>query len=150
MPSLFDENDYKEIRKRIEKLTASNQRQWGKMNVAQMLAHCSIGFEIAIGKLPFEDKSNFITRTLVKGVVLNLVKKGYFGKNQITFSIYRIKDEKVFETEKVRLLGSIDTFYKLSSENEIVRHPYFGRLSKDDWGVLQYVHTSHHLTQFSA
>ena len=150
MKSLFSESDYNEIRKRIENLTANNQRQWGKMSVAQMLAHCSIGFEIAIGKLPFQDKSNFIMRTLVKTLVLSLVKKGNFWKNQRTFSIYRIKGDREFDLEKARLIESIDSFYKLSNKNEIIRHPYFGNLSKDDWGVLQYVHTNHHLTQFSA
>lgn len=150
MKSLFSESDYKEIRKRLENLTTNNQRQWGKMNIAQMLAHCSIGFEIVIGKLPFEDKSNFITRTVVKKIVLILVKKGDLGKNQRTFSIYKIGDEKEFEREKARLLENIEAFYKLGDKNEIGRHPYFGKLSKDDWGAMQYVHTNHHLTQFSA
>jgi len=150
MKSLFTESDYKEIRKRIESLTVTNQRQWGKMNSAQMLAHCSIGFEIVIGKLPFEDRSNFILRTLIKNIVLHLIRKGYFAKNQRTFSIYRINDDKEFQAEKARLLESIDAFYKLGDKNEIGRHPYFGWLSKDDWGAMQYVHTNHHLTQFSA
>ena len=150
MKSLFSESDYKEIRKRIENMSPNNQRQWGKMNVAQMLAHCSIGFEIAIGKLHYGDKSNFITRTLVRKIVLNLVKKGDLGKNQRTFSIYKIKDEKEFEAEKARLLGNIEAFYKLGDKNELNRHPSFGKLSKNDWGALQYLHTNHHLTQFSA
>jgi hypothetical protein len=148
--SLFNEIDYREIRERIESLTPGNQQQWGKMNVAQMLAHCSIGFEIVIGKLPFEDKSNFILRTVVKMIVLYLVKKGDMGKNQRTFSIYRITGDREFETEKARLLENIDSFYKLARKIEIGRHPYFGELSKDDWGAMQYVHTHHHLTQFSA
>ncbi len=29
MKSLFNETEYKEIRKRIENLTTNNQRQWG-------------------------------------------------------------------------------------------------------------------------
>jgi len=150
MKSLFSESDYKEIRKRIEDMSPNNQRLWGKMNVAQMLAHCSIGFEIVIGKLPFEDKSNLIMRTLVKKIVLNLVKKGVFWKNQRTFSVYKITGDKEFETEKERLLKNVDAFYKLIEKNEICPHPYFGELSKDEWGALQYVHTNHHLTQFSA
>lgn len=150
MKSLFSESDYKEIRTRIENLTAKNQRQWGKMNIAQMLAHCSIGFEIVIGKLPFQDKSNFVLRTLGKKIVLYMVKRGDLGKNQSTFSIYKIRGEKEFESEKARLLENIDSFYKLGYKNEIGRHPYFGELSKEDWGAMQYVHTNHHLMQFSA
>lgn len=150
MKSLFNEVEYSEIRKRVENLKPDNARQWGKMTIAQMLAHCSIGFEKAIGKLPFEDKSNFIMRTLVKKIVLNAVKKGDLGKNQKTFPDYEIKNDKDFETEKARLLENLDTFYKFGDKDEIGRHPYFGKFSKDYWGALQYVHTNHHLTQFSA
>lgn len=150
MKSLFNEAEYKEIRNRVENLQANNPRQWGNMNIAQMMAHCSIGFEKAIGKLPFEDKSNFIMRTLVKRIVLNAVKKGDLGKNQKTFPEYAIAEDKDFDTEKKRLLENIDQFYHFGEKNEIGIHPYFGKFTKENWGALQYVHTNHHLTQFSA
>lgn len=150
MKSLFNEAEYQEIRKRVETLQANNTRQWGKMTIAQMMAHCSIGFEKAVSVLPFEDKSNFIMRTLVKRIVLNAVKKGDLGKNQKTFPDYAISEDKDFDTEKRRLLENIDRFYKYGEKNEIGKHPYFGKFSKDNWGALQYVHTNHHLTQFSA
>ena len=149
MKSLFNESDYKEIRKRIEDLTDGNLRQWGKMEIAQMLAHCSVGFEMAIGKVPFVDKSNFFTRAIMKKMVLRMIEKGDFGKNLMTFSIYRIKNDRSFEREKARLMENIDAFYRLADKKEFVRHPYFGELSKEHWGTLQYVHTRHHLSQFS-
>ena len=150
MKSLFNEAEYREIYQRVESLQADNSRQWGKMTIAQMMAHCSIGFENAIGNLPFEDKSNFIMRTLVKKIVLNAVKKGNLGKNQKTFPDYAVAEDKDFTTEKKRLLENLNAFYKYGQKNNIGRHPYFGKFSKDNWGTLQYVHTKHHLTQFSA
>ncbi len=38
-----------EIISRISKLTPQTQRQWGKMNVNQMLYHTSAGLKIAYG-----------------------------------------------------------------------------------------------------
>ena len=38
MNNLFGQSDVSQILERIEKLTPGSQRQWGKMNVAQMLA----------------------------------------------------------------------------------------------------------------
>ena len=70
------------------------------------------GFEKATGKLPFEDKSNFLMRTLVKKIVLNAVKKGDLGKNQKTFPDYEITDERDFNKEKKRLLENLDAFYQ--------------------------------------
>ncbi len=150
MKSLFNESDYQEIRRRLETLQADNSRQWGKMNVAQMMAHCSLGFEQATGKIPFKDKSNFIMRSLVKRIVLKAVKKGDLGKNQKTFPEYIVAGEKDFRKEKQRLLQNIDDFYHSGCKNSMGRHPYFGEFSKDDWGALQYIHTIHHLKQFSA
>ncbi|MDP9042261.1 MAG: DUF1569 domain-containing protein [Bacteroidota bacterium] len=150
MKSLFNESEYLEIRKRAETLQTDNTRQWGKMTIAQMMAHCSAGFEQAIGKTPFKDKSNFIMRSLVKRIVLKAVKKGDFGKNQKTFPEYVVTGEKDFQMEKQRFLQNIDDFYQSGYKNILGRHPYFGKFRKDDWGALQYAHTLHHLKQFSA
>lgn len=150
MKSLFNEVEYKEIRNRIENLKPDNAKQWGKMTIAQMMAHCSAGIELALGKTPFVDKSNFIMRTLVKKIVINAVKKGDLGKNQKTFPEFVVNEDKEFDKEKSRLLENLDSFYKFGQQNEIGRHPYFGKFSKENWGALQYVHSDHHLTQFSA
>ncbi|GGB12707.1 DUF1569 domain-containing protein [Puia dinghuensis] len=150
MRSLFNENEFREIRQRVASLHSNNVRKWGKMQIAQMMAHCSIGFEKATGKLPFEDKSNLLMRTLVKKIVLNAVKKGDLGQNQKTFPDYQIADERDFDTEKKRLLENLDAFYQMRAGTGPGRHPYFGKFSKEDWGALQYLHTDHHLKQFSA
>ena len=51
MKNLFEPETVDEVIARIDKLQAASQRQWGKMDVAQMMAHCSITMEIASGKL---------------------------------------------------------------------------------------------------
>ena len=40
--NLFDPSVKQEIIDRINKLTPQTQRQWGKMNVSQMLAHVQL------------------------------------------------------------------------------------------------------------
>src|SRR6478609_1402791 len=143
MKSIFNENEYKEIQKRIENLKPNAQRQWGTMTVAQMMAHCSIGLENALAKTPFENKGNFILRTLVKKIVLNAVKKGDLGKSQKTFPMFLITDERNFEIEKARLIQNLNEFYAKGNEMEIGTPPYFGKFSKDNWGELQYAHFNH-------
>ena len=48
--NLFDTTVKQEIIDRINKLTPQSQRQWGKMDVAQMLAHCQMPLGVATGK----------------------------------------------------------------------------------------------------
>ena len=50
MRNLFQPEAVQEVMNRIEELKPTSQRQWGKMDVAQMMAHCSAALEMASGK----------------------------------------------------------------------------------------------------
>src|SRR5215469_3325977 len=50
MKNLFEPGAVQEVMTRIEQLKPSSQRGWGKMDVAQMMAHCSAALEMASGK----------------------------------------------------------------------------------------------------
>ena len=51
MKNLFEKEAMDEVIGRIDSLRPAAQRQWGKMDVAQMLAHCSGVLDMASGKL---------------------------------------------------------------------------------------------------
>src|SRR5579864_5187817 len=50
MKNLFEKEAVDEVISRIDKLQPATQRQWGKMDVAQMMAHCSGALDMASGK----------------------------------------------------------------------------------------------------
>ena len=43
MKNLFEPATVEEVKQRMAQLRPDSERQWGKMNVAQMVAHCSWG-----------------------------------------------------------------------------------------------------------
>lgn len=47
--NLFDNIVKEELIERINRLTPETERKWGKMNVAQMLAHLQMQIEVAYG-----------------------------------------------------------------------------------------------------
>ena len=49
--SIFDAQAQTEIFERINKLTPQSQALWGKMNVAQMLKHCTQNIKLATKEL---------------------------------------------------------------------------------------------------
>jgi hypothetical protein len=51
MKRLFEPAAVNEIADRMAHLRPGSERQWGKMNVAQMLAHCSAAIGMAEGKV---------------------------------------------------------------------------------------------------
>lgn len=51
MKNLLNAAVNKEIIDRLNSLTPSSQAQWGKMDVAQMLAHCQVPMQVAVGEV---------------------------------------------------------------------------------------------------
>ena len=49
MKNLYEAATVVELKQRIARLEPGSQRQWGKMNVAQAVAHCSRPMEWAVG-----------------------------------------------------------------------------------------------------
>jgi hypothetical protein len=140
---------YEEIKNRIESLTPNSERQWGKMDVAQMLAHCSKLIEQTLGKIPFKDESNFLSRTVIRWIAFKNMEKGAFAKDLPTVKGFAITDERQFALEKKRLLDNLTDFYAQGQNGHLMPHPAFGQFTNEEWGQFMHLHLAHHLTQFS-
>lgn len=145
MRSFFDSTASADLHQRIRNLNAETRQQWGRMNAAQMLAHCRAPMEVALGELQL--KKNFFS---LFGWMLkrSIISDKPFSKNSPTAREYRIVDNRDFEQERKRF---DETFVKLASGPEAVKcfdHPFFGKMTTEDWGQLLYKHLDHHLTQF--
>ncbi len=148
MKNLFNKETHTEVVKRINALTAQSQRQWGKMSVAQMLAHCKEAF-----KVPLSDKKmprmflGLLVGWMVKSKLYN---ESPWKQNLPTSPSFIIKDERDFEQEKQQLLELVNRFYEGGPENAgRFPHPMFGSFTKEQWGRSMYKHLDHHLKQFA-
>lgn len=143
--NLFDTAVKQEIIDRINKLTAQSQRQWGKMDVAQMLAHLQIPMGVALGTNTV--KGNWLMR-----LFLPLFKKMLYDERPWKHSLPTDKtfvmtgQSRDFETEKNQLLDKINRFTEVNVVNE--KHPVFGYLGKENWSKATWKHLDHHLRQF--
>ena len=148
MNNLYNEPDVKDIIERLEKLTPNSKREWGTMNIAQMLAHCNVSLETAMG-LNFP-KRKFIGRLLGKLLKLKFLDKKPMVKNSPTEDDYVTSSERFdFETEKSKAIYHVRTFYENGPEKCTENaHPYFGKLTPDEWAILKWKHYDHHLRQF--
>ena len=150
LPNIFSKEVADEIIARINSLTPSTPALWGKMNVAQMLAHCNVTYEML-----YTDKHKkasgflkFILKVIVKPAVTN--EKPY-PKSTKTAPAFIITDERVFNDEKSRL---IDYINKVQSEGAAAfegrESLSFGPLTSIGWNNMFYKHLNHHLSQFGA
>jgi hypothetical protein len=147
MNSIFNSTDNKELIERVKKLSPETQALWGKMDVAQMLAHTHQPLLVMKG-----DKK--IKFTLIGALLGNYLKKKFlkdkgFGKNLGTHAQFKVVDKKQFESEKQKLIETLllleKTGTSIITKN---KHPFFGNMTHDEWADMMYIHTNHHLKQF--
>ncbi|PBQ30454.1 hypothetical protein CNR22_01290 [Sphingobacteriaceae bacterium] len=149
LANVFTKDVSEKIVSRIENLKADTQPQWGKMSVAQMLAHCNVTYELV-----YENKHpqpNFMTRLMLKIFVKSLVttEKPY-KRNSPTAPAFLIKEARNFQPEKQRLIDHIRKTQELGEKHfdNKVSHS-FGPLSVVQWNNMFYKHLDHHLSQFA-
>jgi hypothetical protein len=147
MKNLFESETVDEILGRVDRLQPGTQRQWGKMDVAQMMAHCSAALDMASGRL-------HLPRILIGRVLGPFVKPIYtnekpFSKNNPTDKKLIVADQRDFVQEQQRLKVCVRQFHE-GGEAKCTRHPhpFFGTLSPQDWSRGMYKHLDHHLRQF--
>lgn len=147
MKSLFTESAYAEILERLENLSPESQPKWGKMDVAQMLAHSQEPLKVPLGKLTLA-KPNAIMKLLFSFFKKSLYDDKPWKQGLPTSKEYKIVDERDFEKEKAELKALIDEFYSQRNKTDWPPHPFCGHFTTEQWGKMQYKHLDHHFRQF--
>ena len=149
MQNLFNSTDRDELVRRLSNLQPSSPRQWGKMDAAQMLAHCAAALEVACGD-PIR-KQALVGRVLAPFVRKSFLGEKPFQRNAPTDPAFKIAGDRDFAAERIRLAALIERFASRGpAAAEGLVHSFFGRLTADEWGRLMYKHLDHHLRQFNA
>lgn len=147
-PSIFNSSTTESILTRISKLTATTPAKWGKMNVGQMMAHCTVPYEQIFGENT--DRPPLLMRLMVqlffkKGIVNDVPYK----QNLPTAPSFVKAETYDFEREKSRLINYIKNVEKMGEEAfEGMKSNSLGTLKAIEWNNLLYKHLDHHLKQF--
>jgi hypothetical protein len=144
--SLFDAAGRAHMLARLDALRADSVRQWGKMTIGQMLAHCQQPLRVALGELPLK-------RSLVGILFGRIAKRQLLTKpwkpGMPTAPEFRVHDARDFAAERTTLRALVT---RLGEGGPAVLsrqpHPFFGPLTADEWQRLQWLHLDHHLRQF--
>jgi len=148
MKNLYQPAAAEEVKQRLGQLKPDSQRQWGKMSVAQAVAHCSGPMEWAVGDVnPPRMFAGRILGPLVKSRVLR--DEAQMGKNAPTAKSIVVADQRDLDAERKRLCALIDRFAAAGPKGCTTHpHTFFGALTPEEWATLMYKHLDHHLRQF--
>jgi Protein of unknown function (DUF1569) len=147
MKTLFDRSAVVQIKQRLGGLRPESRRVWGKMDVAQTMAHCSAVMEMALGDVRPE-------RLLIGRLIGPFFRSFYSNEKPMqpgapTHKSLVVSDQRELARERDRLAGLVDRFSAAGTEGCTRHpHPFFGELKQAEWGTGMYKHLDHHLRQF--
>src|ERR1041384_5172454 len=110
MKNLFEQETVHEVIARIDQLQPTSPRQWGTMDAAQMMAHCSITMDVASGRLN-------LPRMFIGRIIAPFFKSIYtndkpFKKNGPTGKELVVAGQRDFAREQDQLKVKIREFHK--------------------------------------
>ena len=145
--SLFDATEVANLKQRIASLRADSAPLWGKMTVAQMLAHNVLSLQLALGDKPTQRM--FVGRLLGSIVKPMALKDGVpMRRNSPTLPMLVMTQPCEFDSERTQLIAQIHRFAAQPQDGPKRLHGFFGKLTPQESSKLAHKHLDHHLRQF--
>ena len=134
MQNIYDRNVCDAHIARIDKLTKETRPLWGKMNAAQMLAHCNKPYEMVCDPnyAATHKRPNGVVRFLLKSFLKPIVvgKKPY-KKNSRTAPEFIVADERVLYQFAVQIHPIYLLFFRITSPRRLSRSYGYATTSSD-------------------
>ena len=149
MHTVFEESTREKLISRINALNENSTAQWGKINVYQMLRHCTLWDEMILRNKKY--KRVFIGLFLGKFFLKKEMRDDSpMRQNNPTIPELKIKETNGdIESEKRKWISLINEYSVYSFPDYSFVHPFFGKMTKEQIGYHAYKHTDHHLRQFN-
>lgn len=145
--NIFDAEANRSLLNRLANVHEETKPLWGIMNASQMVTHCQKPLDVATGKLTL--KHTLIGLLFGRMAKNDFLRRDSFKRNLPTAPQFKIKDTPDFKVEKDILKKLISDFGDKGPSIILNKtHPFFGKMNDEEWGILQYKHLDHHLTQF--
>src|SRR5258708_4103534 len=151
MKTLGNPADKQVLIERLQKVRSDSSSAWGKMSAPQMICHLNDSFRLVQGEKQVAPKDNLFTRTVMKWVALSLPipwPHGLQGPPEIDQQIGGTPPAE-FEADKLDLVSLTERFAGKPECLASTRHPFFGKLTIEEWMRWAYLHMDHHLRQFN-
>jgi Protein of unknown function (DUF1569) len=145
--SLYDRHQFEVMLSRLSSVRADSRRQWGSMDVAQMLAHCQVPMRVALGEVTLK---RGLIGVLFGGMARRkLLADKPWSHDMPTAPEFKKTGPHDFGREHEALLELLRRFSR-GGRSGLTKepHPFFGKLTTEEWDTLQWKHLDHHLKQF--
>lgn len=147
-PDIWSTTAVEQLCSRVQGVTAATRPLWGSMNAAQMMAHCCIPYEQALGI--DTNKPPLIMRLLLRMFYKKtLTNEVPYKQNLPTAPAFVMPVDTVFQENQDRLILRIKELASMGRASFEGREQLtLGPLTSHEWNNLLYKHIDHHLRQF--
>ena len=150
MITVFDRDTRAQLIRRIGTVDEASTARWGRMNVYQMMRHCTLWEAWIQGKPPRPYRHAFIGRLFGRMALKAMTKDDTpLARNIPTTREFKITDTTGDVAAERQKWAALVAEYERYSNPGFV-HDFFGRMTREQVGQLAYKHTDHHLRQFGA
>jgi Protein of unknown function (DUF1569) len=147
MKSIFDTETRTALIKRVALLNENSVRQWGKMNVYQMVKHCILCEEMYLGKTHYKRS---LLGLLLGQIALKQLLKDQTPKkrNSPTKQEFKITESGGdLLADKMKWIALIEAYENYTNQDFV--HWFYGKMTAEQVGYSVYKHIDHHLRQFN-
>jgi hypothetical protein len=145
--SIFDPAARAALLARIDGLDATAPARWGQFTAPRMVSHLISAVRMALGEEPCKDRPSFLSNRVVRYLVIHVLP---FPRGAPTAREMLARAPESWAADVAAVKGLIERAAANGRDGTWARHPAFGDLSANDWGVLIHKHVNHHLRQFDA
>lgn len=148
MKNIFDSQTIKELKTRLHQIDGTSKAQWGKMNVYQMLKHCTENERLMLRQKTL--KRLFIGRLFgPMALKSNIKDDAPLGRNSPTHPDLKFNGQGNVDSQKQAWLQLLDKYPTMQPEDyRSFTHPFFGKMNSEQVSQFAYKHIDHHLRQF--
>jgi hypothetical protein len=149
MKSLFQPDVVGDVERRLNTLQPESDARWGRMTSHQAVGHLADSFRMVLGECTMDERSPLVARTVFRFLLATLPMAWMKSASNAA-----ALDQERGGTAHSEFQADVDELtvlmrrFAAAVEGGIDPHPFFGNLSRGEWGRWAYRHMDHPLTQF--
>jgi hypothetical protein len=147
MKTVLDSQARQELTGRLEQMKPDSHPLWGKMTAPQMVKHLRLWEEMIHENKRYPRP--LIGRLIGPLILKRVLKNPDFPKNTPTIPEMRMSEINIdLMGERQKLISLLNSYATYDLPDYSFIHPFFGKMKRDQIGVMAYKHMDHHLQQF--
>jgi hypothetical protein len=144
--TIFDAGERDDLLERLDRLTPDATARWGKLTAHRMLCHLSDSLRVSLGEAPAAFKAGHLANPIARWLLAYVIP---FPKGRAETAPEMLLTQPLdWDADLASAREYLRTAAQRGPNGKWARHPAFGDVSGELYGVFIRKHFDHHLRQF--